>query len=186
MINARPDEILIPDMAHTRQSRPDSGLDFQVKVLKTFLSCPLFARKRRKTLRPGWRTSSFLSLLLSSLELRDTKVYEPSIRALLGSALHFCEVVVLELTPLPRSRLPPCRFRVWGFWGLWFLWRLGDGGLGFRVMGVYDSGTCTPPTFFSLQVDRNPQLPSTNPSTLALNPQPSTLNSKPSTRNPKP
>ena len=30
------------------------------------------------------------SLLLSSLELRDTKVYEPYIRALLGTASHFC------------------------------------------------------------------------------------------------
>ena len=37
------------------------------------------------------------SVLLSSLELRDTKVYEPQIRALLGTASHFCEVVVLKL-----------------------------------------------------------------------------------------
>jgi len=29
------------------------------------------------------------SLLLSSLELSDTKVYEPQIRALLGTASHF-------------------------------------------------------------------------------------------------
>jgi len=36
------------------------------------------------------------SLLLSCLELGDTKVYEPQIRALLGTAAHFCEVVVLE------------------------------------------------------------------------------------------
>jgi len=27
-------------MAHVRQSRPDSGLDFQVKVLKTFAGAP--------------------------------------------------------------------------------------------------------------------------------------------------
>ena len=33
------------------------------------------------------------SLSLSSLELSDAKVYEPSIRALLGTASHFCEVV---------------------------------------------------------------------------------------------
>ena len=38
-----------------------------------------------------------LSLLLSSLELSDTNVYAPSIRALLGTALCFCEVVVLPL-----------------------------------------------------------------------------------------
>jgi len=28
-------------MAHTRQSRPDSGLGFQVKALKTFYGVPL-------------------------------------------------------------------------------------------------------------------------------------------------
>ena len=37
------------------------------------------------------------SLLLSSLELSDTKVYEPQIRALLGTASHFCEVIVPKL-----------------------------------------------------------------------------------------
>ena len=40
-----------------------------------------------------------LSLLLSSLELSDTNVYEPYIRALLGTGSHFCHVVVLKLTP---------------------------------------------------------------------------------------
>ena len=40
--------------------------------------------------------------LLSSLELSDTKIYEPSIRALLETAAHLCEVAVLELrTPSP-------------------------------------------------------------------------------------
>ena len=38
-------------------------------------------------------TFFFSSLLLSSLELSDTKVYEPYIRARLGTAAHFCEVV---------------------------------------------------------------------------------------------
>ena len=37
------------------------------------------------------------SLLLSSLDLSDKKVHEPKIRALLGTAAHFCEVVVLKL-----------------------------------------------------------------------------------------
>jgi hypothetical protein len=36
------------------------------------------------------------SLLLSSQELSDKKVYEPQIQALLGTASHFCEVVVLR------------------------------------------------------------------------------------------
>ena len=44
---------------------------------------------------PSLTSSSYL--LLSSLELSDTKVYKPWIRALLGTAAHFCEVVVLKL-----------------------------------------------------------------------------------------
>jgi len=40
--------------------------------------------------------SSSASLILSSLELSDTKVYEPYVRALLRTASHSCEVVVLE------------------------------------------------------------------------------------------
>ena len=43
----------------------------------------------------GGRSSSSSSLL-SSLELSDTKEYEPEIRALLGTASQFCEVVVLK------------------------------------------------------------------------------------------
>jgi len=43
-------------MAHIRQSRPDSGLGFQGKVL---LSCPLFARKR--ALNPKLTTPPKLS-----------------------------------------------------------------------------------------------------------------------------
>ena len=42
------------------------------------------------------------SLLLASLELSDTKVYEPSIGALLGTASHFCEDVV-QLTTMDRK-----------------------------------------------------------------------------------
>jgi hypothetical protein len=37
------------------------------------------------------------SLLLSSLEVSDTQVYAPEIRALLGTASHFCETFVLKL-----------------------------------------------------------------------------------------
>ena len=37
--------------------------------------------------------------VLSSLELSDTDVYAPYLRALLGTASHFCEIVV----PEPRS-----------------------------------------------------------------------------------
>ena len=45
--------------------------------------------------------SSSSSLLLSSLELSETKVCEPYIRARLGTAAHVCEVVVLKLRTLP-------------------------------------------------------------------------------------
>ena len=37
------------------------------------------------------------SFLLSRLECSDTQVYEPCIRARLGSAAHFCEEVVSQL-----------------------------------------------------------------------------------------
>ena len=45
--------------------------------------------------------ASSSSSLLSSLELSDTTIYEPEIRALLGTASHFCEVVVLKLRTVP-------------------------------------------------------------------------------------
>ena len=35
------------------------------------------------------------------LELSDTKVYEPYIRALLGTTSHYCEAVVLESRAVP-------------------------------------------------------------------------------------
>jgi len=41
-----------------------------------------------------WIASSYL--ILSSLELGDPNVYAPYIRARLGTAAHFCEVVVLK------------------------------------------------------------------------------------------
>ena len=51
----------------------------------------------------GWGApSSSSSLLLSCLELSDTTIYEPQIRALLGTASHFCQVVVLKLRTAGR------------------------------------------------------------------------------------
>ena len=38
----------------------------------------------------------------SNLKLGDTRVYEPQIRALLGTDSHFCEVVVLKLRTVPQ------------------------------------------------------------------------------------
>jgi len=40
------------------------------------------------------------SLLLTTLKLSDTNVYEPQIRARLGTTARFCEVVVLKLRTL--------------------------------------------------------------------------------------
>jgi len=45
------------------------------------------------------------SLLLSSLELSDTNVHEPSIRSRLGATAPFCTVFVLKL--LEESPTPP-------------------------------------------------------------------------------
>ena len=47
-------------------------------------------------------SSSSSSLLISSLELSDTKVYEHQIRALLGTAAYFCKVVEFRATCLRR------------------------------------------------------------------------------------
>ena len=43
----------------------------------------------------------FLALIPSNLELSDTKVCEPYIRALLGTASHFCVVLALKLRAVP-------------------------------------------------------------------------------------
>ena len=45
----------------------------------------------------------FFFSLLSSLELSDTKVYEPYIRARLGDASHLCKGAVLKLRTPPRQ-----------------------------------------------------------------------------------
>jgi len=62
------------------------------------------ARLSRRALHaarnPNTRWSSS-SLLLSSLELSDTTICQPYIRALLGTASHFCEAVVLTLRTVP-------------------------------------------------------------------------------------
>jgi len=54
-------------------------------------------------------TSSSSSVLLSSLQLSDTQVYEPQIQALLGTASHFCEVFVLKLRTVPIGTAPSLR-----------------------------------------------------------------------------
>jgi len=44
------------------------------------------------------------SVLLASLELSDTQVYEPQIRALFGTAAHLCTLVVLKLRCVAHIR----------------------------------------------------------------------------------
>ena len=46
-------------------------------------------------------TLLFYSLLLWILELSDTHVYVPEIRALVETASQFCEVVVFKLSTVP-------------------------------------------------------------------------------------
>ena len=41
---------------------------------------------------------------LSSLALSNTNVYEPQIRALLKTAAHFCELVVLKLRTMTHVK----------------------------------------------------------------------------------
>ena len=54
--------------------------------------------------RRGFSVSSLLSsLVLSSLELSDTQVYEPYIRALLGTASYFCEIINLISRTVPNG-----------------------------------------------------------------------------------
>ena len=52
--------------------------------------------------RSPWRSAPSASFLsLSSLELSHAKICEPQIRALFGTASHFCEVLVLESRSAP-------------------------------------------------------------------------------------
>ena len=59
------------------------------------------AQLAARRIERGGSSESSSSVLLSSLEMSDAKVYEPYIRARLGTAAHFCEVVVLKLRTAP-------------------------------------------------------------------------------------
>ena len=64
-----------------------------------------FKRDLHGTLLIGMDQVLSSSLLLSSLELSDTTIYEPYVRALLGIASHFCEAVVLKLRDCTKRNL---------------------------------------------------------------------------------
>ena len=53
-----------------------------------------------------------LPFLISILELSDATVYEPSMRALLGTASHICEIVVLENVSSPGQNVVVSVLRV--------------------------------------------------------------------------
>ena len=74
---------------------------FKSKVIAMLLMIPSSAKKVGPSQACG-RFSSF-SLLLSSLEFSDTTMYDPSIRALLRTAPHFCQVVVHKLRTVPLA-----------------------------------------------------------------------------------
>ena len=75
---------------------PDTPTNFQASTFSTWRS--------RIPSSVSVYSSSSSSLLLSSLELSDTKVYGPQIRALLGTASHFCEIAVLNVRTLPIGK----------------------------------------------------------------------------------
>ena len=84
------------------QSAEDLGIQPRVKSLRSSYTGLYSQRGRDDDVPPGdtfaHLSSSSSAVLLSSLVLSDTKVYEPYTRARLGTAAHFCEVVVLKLT----------------------------------------------------------------------------------------
>ena len=83
-----------------------SGLGFMMEVSNVFGGQHCFAQGFIVQFLSMFRVEQFSgsglqvsssSLLLSSPELSDTKVYDPQIRALLGTASHFFKVVLLKL-----------------------------------------------------------------------------------------
>jgi len=90
----------------TWRSRTDRSASFTSATKSA--RAPWFSRSRSKHDGVVPHTSSFL---LSSLELSDTKVYAPHIRAVLGTASHFCELVVLKLRTVPIGTYVVCQPR---------------------------------------------------------------------------
>ena len=93
------------NMAHIRQSRPDSGLVFHIKVFNSYRVVSSLLGSGFSELRDrGWPIFFFFFTLVTgprrslSLKLSDTRVYEPQTRARLDTTTHFCGVVVLKLT----------------------------------------------------------------------------------------
>ena len=83
------------------QPHPRYVVNLILVMWSTLIPQPTTLNARPYTLNPVRASptvgvSSSSSLLLSSLELSDATIHEPYIRALLGTASHFSEVVVLK------------------------------------------------------------------------------------------
>ena len=79
---------------------------------------PRSPRSPASSERRHHQACSSSSLLLLSLELSDTTISEPQIRALLGTAAHLCYAVALKLRTATLGTAQACAihpFRVWGF-----------------------------------------------------------------------
>ena len=122
---------------------------------------------------PNPETFFLLSFFFNtlSLELSDTKVYEPEIRALLGSASHLCEAIVLKRTRIPLSRSWSRATEETS------LWRP----LPFLPGGLAPLPPDPPPSTLNPQLNFKPQtlFLTLNPTPCTLTPRPSTLNSQP-------
>ena len=118
--------------------------------------------------------TSSSSALLSSLELSDTKKSEPYIRALLGTASQFCEVVVLQST----VRVPMVK-RIQTSMIKW---------IQTSRLSIKKSVCSGPQVSASSSSSSRPTSarPGSRPSTINPRPQLSTLSPKPQTPNPRP
>ena len=95
-------------MCRVRRQRAECRLVARTKSDPPSRICPKNERERevrshlrhsqlKQSTRHAQLPEDAFSSLFSSLELSDTKVYKPQIRALLGTAAHLCKEVVLKL-----------------------------------------------------------------------------------------
>ena len=85
-----------PRFAHPAMKTPQGCLFSVLLLSQTEIS--FWARRRTEERRRGLVEVLSSSLLPSSLELSDAKVNESWLRALLGTASLFCELVFLDLS----------------------------------------------------------------------------------------
>ena len=87
----------------TREPKPETRIRIRVgQVLRRAADEKLGGAKLEKFKSQVFPKPFSSSLLLPSLELSDTQVYAPQIRALFGTASHLCE----EVFPKPETKDP--------------------------------------------------------------------------------